>query len=113
MGVLILPSFFTYAETAKELQNKIDQKDSDIACGYQGRDVHLFGRTNRSCSDIVCYIWKLQYSVTNYKCLGIMERALDYGYKRGSRPCGFTFSFSGPYDFISDISAYELVCLCS
>jgi len=31
MGVLILPSFFTYAETAKELQNKIDQKDSDIA----------------------------------------------------------------------------------
>ena len=31
MGVLVLPSFFTYAETAQELQNKINQKDSDIA----------------------------------------------------------------------------------
>ena len=31
MGVIVLPSFFTYADTAQELQNKINQKDSDIA----------------------------------------------------------------------------------
>ncbi len=31
MGIMVLPSFFSYADTAQELQNKINQKDSDIA----------------------------------------------------------------------------------
>lgn len=31
VSFLILPTLFTYAQTARELQNRIDQKDSDIA----------------------------------------------------------------------------------
>src|SRR3989338_7898227 len=63
LGILLfIPAFFSYAQTAQELQNKISQKDSDITKLEEEKKID---KTNFKIQDLSSDIGNKQNSIAN------------------------------------------------